>query len=345
MSSWNDPHLIELFTLDTPLIDVRSPLEFAEGAIPNSVNLPILNDQERVLVGTCYKHEGQEAAIQLGHRLVTPELKDERILAWMKYLKAHPQGKLFCFRGGLRSQISCQWLRDAGWEIYPMEGGYKRLRRFLLDWLELAPLPPLIRISGLTGAGKTQFLERFPASIDLEQLAQHRGSAFGGTGAQPSQITFENELALELIKKRHHRLLLVEDESAVIGRLTIPRRLFEHMRGSDLIILQASWEERIQNIYQHYVVGQQLAFFLGGLQRIKAKLSAALYQQIAQLMLEGFQTSSALEHHAPWIRLLLEHYYDPYYRKGLEKQKSCVIFEGDAQAVSDFLKDKFAGDI
>ena len=108
MSSWNDEELRTIFSKNTPLIDVRSPGEFLEGRIPFSINLPIMNDEERVLIGTCYKDHGQAAAINLGHELVSGRIKDERIELWRKYIQENPETEVFCFRGGLRSQITCE---------------------------------------------------------------------------------------------------------------------------------------------------------------------------------------------------------------------------------------------
>ena len=108
MSSWNDPYLQELFLKKTPLIDVRAPVEFKEGSLPYSINLPIMNDEERHLIGTCYKTHGQEAAIKLGHELVSGSIKEERITSWVNFLSQNPTAEVFCFRGGMRSQISCR---------------------------------------------------------------------------------------------------------------------------------------------------------------------------------------------------------------------------------------------
>ena len=129
MASHPWPELKNLFLAKTPLIDVRSPVEFSEGSLPHSINIPIMNDEERTLVGTCYKEHGQEAAIKLGHELVQGQVKQDRIQAWTNYIEAHPEAQVFCFRGGLRSQITCQWINEAGIKRSPIPGGYKRMRR------------------------------------------------------------------------------------------------------------------------------------------------------------------------------------------------------------------------
>jgi tRNA 2-selenouridine synthase len=122
-----------LFLADTPLLDTRAPLEFARGAFPAARNLPLMSDEERAAVGSCYKQRGQDAAIALGQELVSGVIRDARITAWREFARAHPEGYLYCFRGGLRSQIVQQWLRDSGIDYPRVSGGYKAMRRFLID--------------------------------------------------------------------------------------------------------------------------------------------------------------------------------------------------------------------
>lgn len=120
-----------IFLNDVPMMDVRAPVEFAKGAFPGVLNLPLMNDEERQKVGTCYKQRGQEAAIALGHSLVSGEIKNGRIAAWAAFAKVHPHGVLYCFRGGLRSQITQQWLQSEVGIAYPrVIGGYKAMRTF-----------------------------------------------------------------------------------------------------------------------------------------------------------------------------------------------------------------------
>lgn len=338
MSTWNDPELRSLFFKQTPLIDVRAPIEFKEGSVPFSVNLPIMNDEERRLVGTCYKELGQASAIKLGHELVSGKVKEERIHLWKNYIDSHPGTQVFCFRGGLRSQISCQWIREAGIEREPIQGGYKRIRRFFLSQLEEAPLPELYRLCGLTGSGKTRVLKHISSSVDLEELASHRGSAFGGKGEQPSQVRFENELSLELMKQNGR--ILVEDESAMIGRLTIPRRFYHHMRNSPLIILNSTQEQRIQNIFEEYVSASDFSTLHHSLLRIERKLGGVRFKQIETEMKLSFQQEMRMENHESWISLLLEYYYDPIYSRDLAKQNEHILYKGDEKEILEYLKAK-----
>lgn len=331
MSTWSDQELTELFLRRTPLIDVRAPVEFAEGAIPHSINLPLMNDEERHLVGICYKKQGQEAAIRLGHQLVSGEKKQQRIEAWTHYLKQHPEARVFCFRGGLRSQTSCQWISEAGIPTSPLAGGYKRLRQFFLQRIQEAPLPQLVRIGGLTGSGKTTLIKALPQAIDLEELAHHRGSVFGDRGPQPSQVSFENLLALALLPAADH--FFIEDESYALGKILVPQRFFKHLRQSSLVLLETPLEERIKNIHHDYVLTKGPEFFLKSIEVLSKKLGGlrtkTLNEHIKQAFHEGYELAS----HAGWISILLTEYYDPIYLRDLEKQNALIEFRGDARQI------------
>jgi tRNA 2-selenouridine synthase len=340
MSTWIDPILKKLLLDSTPLIDVRAPVEFLEGSIPHSINLPIMNDRERALVGTCYKEHGQAAAIKLGHELVQGQVKEERVKAWTDYLTANPTAQIFCFRGGLRSQTSCQWIREAGIERQPIEGGYKRIRRFLLSQIEEAPLPTLFRLGGCTGSGKTTVLKLMKNAIDLEKLASHRGSAFGDNGIQPSQVRFENELALELMKS--DGFSVVEDESAVIGKLTIPKRFFQQMREAPLIVLKSNEETRIKNIFEEYVAPSNFDHLNQSLERIARRLGGVRFKEVSDELKLAFEKPITVEAHAGWISALLRYYYDPFYERDLKRQQGQIVFEGSANEILEFINSSLA---
>lgn len=336
MSTWNDPELIKLFTAGTQLIDVRAPVEFSEGSIPNSINLPIMNDEERRLVGTCYKEHGQGPAIELGHQLVSRKIKEERIELWKKTIEQKSETEVFCFRGGLRSQMACQWINEQGLSKKPITGGYKRMRTFFLSWLDEAPESPLIRLGGLTGSGKTIVLKKLLNHIDIEQHANHRGSAFGPNGPQPSQITFENRMALDLMKL-HGQRIIVEDESATLGKITIPKRLFAQMRAAPLIILEVSHEERLQIIFDDYVKNSNPEFFLAGLSRIMKRIGAAKFKSLSDEIILAYQKPLSVSAHEGWISTLLKEYYDPLYQKDLRYNQDKVIFRGKEKEIVAFL--------
>lgn len=337
MSLWNDTELIELFQKKIPLIDVRAPKEFADGAIPGSVNLPIMENEERALVGTCYKEHGQSAAIELGHKLISGDVKASRIKRWAHFLEQNPHAEVFCFRGGLRSQISCQWISENGFTKTPINGGYKRLRNFFLSCLNEAPIKPIIRLGGNTGSGKTRVLRKLTHFIDLEEIANHRGSAFGPRGPQPAQISFENLLAKEILSYQGKTLIL-EDESATIGKVAIPVRLFKTMRASPIVVLEVSPEERLENIFHDYVKHQSADFFINGLARIQKKLGLQKCEELAQEIRKAFLYPIEIRHHETWIMTLLRDYYDPLYQKDIQYNQDKILFRGNESEVMAFLK-------
>ena len=188
-----------LLIADTPIIDVRAPIEFEQGAMPAAINLPLMNNDERAAVGICYKQQGSDAALALGHKLVAGEIRQQRMDAWRAACLQNPHGILCCARGGQRSHIVQSWLHDAGIDYPLVEGGYKALRQTAIQaTIELAQ-KPIVLIGGCTGSGKTLLVQQQPNGVDLEGLARHRGSAFGRTlQPQLSQASFENMLAAEM---------------------------------------------------------------------------------------------------------------------------------------------------
>ena len=244
---------------DTPLLDVRAPVEFDQGAFPRAENFPLINDQEREEIGIRYKHLGHEEALQLGHELVQGDIKSQRVRTLAELFEHYPQGVLYCFRGGMRSKISQQWIYEQTGTIYPrVKGGYKAMRRFLIDELEVSAqqLKPVM-LGGRTGIGKTVLLQRLDQQVDLEGIYHHRGSVFGKhVTPQPSQIDIENRLSIELMKIRNREdsQIVLEDEGTNIGSRAIPDVLFARMKQSPLILLEVSTEERIDITFQEYII-------------------------------------------------------------------------------------------
>jgi len=249
---------------DAPLIDTRSPVEFAKGSLPTAINLPLMTDVEREAVGTCYKEQGADAAVRLGHELVAGDLKEQRVGAWKAFVAQHPTGALFCFRGGMRSEIAQRWLKDAGVDYPRIKGGYKAMRRWLTDSTDqLIEKTPLLLLGGPTGAAKTRILNEgnrgapIPGSVDLEGLANHRGSAFGRrVTEQPTQIGFELALGIQLLKHRYagHQKLLLEDEGRLIGRCALPLSLQTARHEADWVQLDASVDARVEHSYENYIL-------------------------------------------------------------------------------------------
>ena len=259
MSRADTEDFTRLFLTDTPMMDTRAPLEFDKGAFPHTVNRPLMTDDERAQVGTCYKQQGQDAAIVLGHQLVQGEIKQQRLEQWLAFARDNPDGYLYCFRGGLRSKIVQQWMQDAGCDYPRITGGYKAMRRFLIDSQEqIITDSQFCIIAGHTGCAKTDLLNSLDNSIDLEGLAHHRGSSFGKRPAgQPSQIDFENQLAIALLRQHHARpqqRILLEDESKLVGRCAIPLQLRERMATAPIVIVTASLEQRIEHSFRNYIL-------------------------------------------------------------------------------------------
>ncbi len=336
------------------MLDLRAPIEFAQGAFPYATNIPLLTDKERELIGTCYKQHGQEKAIALGHQIVSGEIKSQRINAWINYIKNNSDAYLYCFRGGMRSHLVQQWLKAEGVDVPLIEGGYKALRGYLLAVLE-QPVD-IIRISGETGVGKTDLLIELPHNIDLEGLANHRGSAFGtNVSEQPSQINFENQLAIAL-QRNDKYMNIVEDESHYIGRINIPPIFMQAMRESKVVILTCPLEQRINRIYDDYVFKQKAAFIannpekggelfddflLTALNKIQRRLGGLRHQQLYSIMQQALKDNSE-SLHKHWINNLLEFYYDPMYHFQIEKKKELIIFSGDKVEVAEFLTNNFS---
>ncbi|MHB8353872.1 MAG: tRNA 2-selenouridine(34) synthase MnmH, partial [Burkholderiales bacterium] len=253
-----------LFLNDLPLMDVRAPVEFGKGAFPGAINLPLMNDIERQKVGTCYKQRGSGAALELGYSLVSGETRAARIAAWSVFAHTHPQGYLYCFRGGLRSKIAQEWLKDAGLALPRVVGGYKAMRTFLMNTTEAALSQcDFVLVGGLTGTGKTELLAQFHHALDLERHANHRGSGFGKHATpQPSQIDFENALAIDILKQRAAGCVqfVMEDEGPIIGGCALPMSLYQHMQCCPLVWLEDRFDNRVERILGDYVIDLRRQF-------------------------------------------------------------------------------------
>ena len=339
-------------------VDVRAPVEFQKGSLPFAVNLPILDNEQRAEVGVCYKSEGPEAAVSLGHRLVSGDLKDARVAAWLAQLDRDPSALLYCARGGQRSQIAAQWIHDAGSSVQRIDGGFKAMRNQMLPLL--APDPSsIVILGGSTGVGKTVVIQSDEKAIDLEGYANHRGSAFGAhLSGQPSQIDFENAIALEFFKQQPPGSLsgdkgatLLEDEGRMIGRIHLPPPLQAAMQQAPLIILEATLESRVSRIFQEYVVDHLdeirhtglpadpfhvLEERLGSsLLAIRKRLGGAGYAAISEQLSAAIKAhrDGDASGHQEWIKTLLLDYYDPMYAYQLEKKQHRVVFRGSAEEV------------
>lgn len=350
----------EILLSGRPLIDVRAPIEFDKGAFPSSDNNPLMQDSEREQVGTCYKKQGQEAAIALGHSLVNGEIKQQRVDAWLAFIKQNPSAYLYCFRGGLRSQLSQQWIKEAGVDIPYIDGGYKAIRQFLIETIDNAPArQPVFILSGSTGSGKTDFIIQRSEAIDLEGFAHHRGSSFGRYHeAQPSQINFENQLAVALLKHqdRGDKCLIIEDESFLIGRSAIPPAFYSGMQSADILVLEEPEEARLNRLLNEYVhkmhsgyverLGEEAGFeayreyLMQSIGSIKKRLGGKLHSEFQAIIDNALHiqlTQNDTQAHIEWISMLLTRYYDPMYQYQLDKKQDRIVFKGSHQAMHDWI--------
>ncbi len=307
--------------INTPfdeIIDVRSPGEFRDDHIPGAVNMPVLDDDERALVGTIYKQESAFRARKIGGALVARRagLNIER------YLLDKPgsyRPLVYCWRGGMRSGAFATILKQIGWRAETLEGGYKTYRRAVVALLYSPDetgadlLERLVVLDGNTGTAKTDLLHRMAARgaqvLDLEGFAQHRGSMFGATeGGQPSQKSFDSTIARQIVSFDKKQPVFVEAESSRIGQLTLPSVLWSQMRRAPRIRIEASLADR----------GAYLARAYADIALDPSKLSTTLdllKPYHASDRIAGWQVLAAQGRIEDLARELAAHHYDPKYNR------------------------------
>ncbi len=344
----------------TPLIDVRAPVEFANGAFLNAVNLPLMDDEERRLVGICYKKEGNAAAVKLGHELVSGEIKQRRIRAWSELMASKPDAMLYCFRGGQRSKISQEWISESGKEITRLKGGYKAFRNYLMHETERSTerFKPIV-LGGRTGSGKTILLKKVKNAIDLEALANHRGSSFGRKiNPQPTQINFENALAYELISKLEEgfKHLVFEDEGKNVGSVYMPKPFATYLAEAPRVILETSTQERVETTFEEYVLEAQQMYKEAGyedplstwqediqkaMDRIMKRIGSERHKEVCAIFksaVDEQMRSGSLDAYKEWAEYLLREYYDPMYDYQIQKRSELIAFRGSSEEVLEYLK-------
>ncbi|MBK5273459.1 MAG: tRNA 2-selenouridine(34) synthase MnmH [Desulfuromonadales bacterium] len=294
------------------IIDVRTPLEFAEDHLPGAVNVPILTNEERVEIGTLYKQTGPQQARQRGL-----ELTCGRFGAMVGEIVARAAGRpilTYCWRGGLRSLSMAILLEMSGYPVVQLRGGYKAFRNMVMDSFEdFMPPVPLIVVHGMTGTGKTTFINGLDqlkwTSIDLEGLAVHRGSAFGEVGLDQSlsQKRFDTLLWDDFRRAPTDRPIVLEGESQRIGRISLPGNLYEVMADSCKIWCNASLETRVRRLAVEYAREEYRPAMAAALERIRKKLGGQRYAELS-----GMLSSWDIEGLG---RGLIEHYYDKLYYK------------------------------
>ncbi len=303
----------EALTIEWPVIDVRSPGEFKKGHIPGAVNIPLFSDDERAAVGTTYKKRSPEEAKKLGYTFVTPKL--EHFITESSKVAPDKKVVVHCWRGGQRSQAFAQHLSENGFsDVRVVEGGYKAFRNHVLN--SLAKTANLKILGGYTGSGKTYILhelERLGKQvIDLEGLANHKGSAFGGIGqgAQPTTEQFENNLYSEWSKLDLTQPIWVEDESMKIGKNKIPLPLFNQMREAPLYFIDIPKEERAGHLVEEYA-GCDDRSLAESIHKISERLGGLKERNaIEELDQENYYE----------VALITLHYYDKSYLRGMKQR-------------------------
>lgn len=291
------------------VLDVRSEGEYEQGHIPHALNLPLFTNEERKQVGTTYKQKSKNEAILQGLDMVGKKMGD-----FVRFAQPLIQdNKIFihCWRGGMRSG-SMAWLINLfGYEVYTLQGGYKKYRHYVLGVL-VAPRPYIV-IGGKTGSGKTRVLQALKDKgeqvIDLEQLAHHKGSAFGmlGQPKQPTSEQFENLLALQLSAMDASRAIWLEDESMRIGTVVLQQGFWKQMRSAPLLVLEVPAAERIQQLVQDYA-GHSIEGLENSLLHIQKRLGHEQWKTAVEKLHE--------KDFAEVARIAL-HYYDKTYSYGL----------------------------
>lgn len=237
-----------------PMVDVRTSAEFENGHIPGALNLPIFTNEERVVVGTKYKRAGKDSAVLLGLELVGPKLA--RFVRQAKKIAPQKEILLHCWRGGMRSGSMAWLFETAGFKVYLLKGGYKAYRAFNRE--QFNKIPKLVILGGMTGSGKTAVLHEMQKLgaqvVDLEGLANHKGSVFGALGQakQPTNENFENQLAQLWQTFDANKPIWLEDESKSIGSVWINDILFAKMRAAEVVKLNIPKEERIKRLVKEY---------------------------------------------------------------------------------------------
>lgn len=302
-----------------PVVDVRSPGEFDKGHIPGAVNISLFSDRERADVGTAYVQNSREEAVKLGYEYVTPKM--DWFIAESRKIAAQSVLAVHCWRGGMRSKAFAEHLQKNGFQdILIIEGGYKAFRRHVLDFFKADF--QLRVLGGFTGSGKTHILkilkEQGEQVIDLEALAHHKGSVFGGLGeeVQPRTQQFENRLFTELRKLDRAKPVWVEDESQMIGSVCIPGSFFRQIREQTTYFIEIPREQRAQHLVREYAIhGNEL---LGdAIDNIYKRLGG----QNVKLAHQYLEQNKHLE-----VALLVLQFYDKAYRNGVRKRNRQKVF-------------------
>lgn len=324
-------------------IDVRTSEEYSSGHIPNSFNIPLLNEEERAEIGILYKQAGGQRARERGLEIVGPKLSS----IYQSALSLREQNNateviIYCWRGGLRSRFVASILNFMDLKCRQLEGGYKYYRRWVLSRFELFKPEDLLVIDGFTGCGKTRLLhgltKDYPV-IDLEALASHKGSVFGDITEppQPTQQQFENSLAQALFNIGKNRPIVLEGESQRIGFLQIPKPFFETMDKARRLLIEETLEKRIDNIYEEYIKSTPKTALSERVLRLEKHLGRERCKELIAKIDSGERRD--------FIRQILVEYYDKLYMKSYIRRQGSGQqvhhLRNDNMVISDWLRENY----
>lgn len=311
---------------DPVYIDVRSPLEYAEDHIPGAVNLPIFDNDERKEVGTLYRVAGREDAMRRG-----TEIGGKNVGSILNTILGYKEREIviYCARGGMRSNSVSSLVNSLGIRTWRIRDGYKSYRRYVNSLLESIVIRPrLFVLQGLTGAGKTEILGYIKNSVDLEFMAGHRSSVFGGIGLNPcTQKYFETQLCGRFGELENEEYAVIEGESKKVGNLHIPENIFRQMRNSPVIYIETPIERRVEIIRKEYAKFNEHERVIKTVQSLKNRLGARKVLELTDLYSNGRIDE--------FIEMLLLDYYDGLYRHTLDRFDYIAVIENrDSEAAA-----------
>ncbi|RLQ96311.1 tRNA 2-selenouridine(34) synthase MnmH [Falsibacillus albus] len=316
-------------------VDVRSPSEFKRDTIPGSLNIPLFNDEERAEIGTLYKKVGVDAAKKKGLEVVSAKLPS--------FINTFGSGEekgfvVFCWRGGMRSKTSATVLDLMGLPVYRLQGGVRAYRQWVVKSLERLELKAeAIVLNGSTGSGKTSILRELKAEgipvIDLEKMANHRGSIFGQIGLEPNNQKFFDSQFLQEALQLSSRYFLMEAESKRIGKVMLPESIIRKKEEGIQLFIDIPIEARVQNILDEYRPWEHQQKFIEAFQRIKRRIHTPAATQIENDLKFGRFESA--------VTLLLQYYYDPRYRhkeKHFPQNRRITLHVENSEAALDEIR-------
>lgn len=315
-------------------LDTRTPKEYELDHLPAATSVPLLDNEQRAVVGTLYKQVSRDAAIEEGVKFFSKNLP---AIMQKVFPLRDKQLVVYCWRGGMRSKIVASFLDALGYRVFQLQGGHKAYRAYVRERLQQFQLKQkVVVLYGLTGTGKTELIKTLQNSIDLEAFARHRGSIFGGIGLQPNnQKNFENLLLQRLEQLRDAHYIIVEGESKRIGNVVIPTFFYKAMEAGVKIKIERSFPLRVAAIVDEYFKDPLM---IADVQKITLSLTKLLSKQkkqdVVALIDAGDYTKA--------VTILLQQYYDPLYQHTIDKMKYELIVDNDdveeaCEKISSFL--------